>query len=80
MREKVNYKRHKTSVYDGIIFILGCSYTTICICQNLYNSTIKMVNFTVSTLYLIIKTRGEKGGMDVVIPGIKIYNIHRKWK
>ena len=43
-------------------YILRCSYTTICICQNLYNSTIKMMNFTVSTLYLIIKMRGEKVG------------------
>lgn len=61
-------------------YILRYSYTTIWICQNLYNSTIKMVNFTVSTLYLIIKMRGETGGMDVVIPGIKIHNVHRKWK
>lgn len=61
-------------------YILRCSYTTIWICQNLYNSTIKMVNFTVSTLYLIIKMRGETGGMDAVIPGIKIHSVHRKWK
>ena len=60
-------------------YILRYSYTTICICQNLYNSIIKMMKFTVSTLYLIIKMRG-KSGVDVVIPGIKIHNVHRKWK
>ena len=43
-------------------YILRYSYTTICICQNLYNSIIKMMKFTVSTLYLIIKMRGKKWG------------------
>ena len=26
------------------------------------------------------KNEGGKSGVDVVIPGIKIHNVHRKWK
>lgn len=64
---------------DGIIYILRCRYTTIWICQNLYNSA---QNGEFYRVYIIsyYKNEGETGGMDVVIPGIKIYNVHRKWK
>ena len=33
-------------------------------------------------VYIVSYYKNEEGksGMDVVIPGIKIHNVHRKWK